>query len=38
VVKSSAERERARRSMRERSHITLLGQSTVRRVPPGEEE
>jgi Ca-activated chloride channel family protein len=38
VVKSSAERERARRSMRERSHITLLGQSTVRRLPPGEEE
>jgi Ca-activated chloride channel family protein len=38
VVKSSAERERARRSMRERSHITLLGQSNVRRVPPGEEE
>lgn len=37
VAKSSAERERARRSMRERSHITLLGQSTVRRVPPDEE-
>jgi uncharacterized protein YegL len=37
VAKSSAERERARRSMRERSHITLLGQSTVRRVPPEEE-
>lgn len=38
VVKSSAERERARRSMRERSHITMLGQSTVRRLPPGEDE
>lgn len=38
VVKSSAERERARRSMRERSHVTLLGQSTVRRLPPGEDE
>lgn len=38
VVKSSAERERARRSMRERSHITLLGHSTLRRVPPLEEE
>jgi uncharacterized protein YegL len=38
VVKSSAERERARRSMRERSHITLLGHSTVRRLPPAEDE
>lgn len=38
VVKSSAERERARRSMRERSHITLMGQSTVRRLPPVEDE
>lgn len=38
VVKSSAERERARRSMRERSHITLLGHSTVRRLPPGDDE
>ncbi|GAB4570566.1 MAG: VWA domain-containing protein [Haliangiales bacterium] len=39
VVKSSAERERARRSMRERSHITLLGQSMIHRpVPPAEDE
>jgi len=38
VVKSSAERERARRSMRERSHITLLGHSTIGRVPPREDE
>jgi hypothetical protein len=38
VAKSSAERERARRSMRERSHITLLGHSTIRRLPPGDEE
>lgn len=38
VVKSSAERERVRRSMRERSHITMLGHSTVRRLPPGEDE
>jgi Ca-activated chloride channel family protein len=38
VAKSSAERERARRSMRERSHITLLGHSTIRRLPPGDDE
>lgn len=38
VVKSSAERERARRSMRERSHITLLGHSAVRRLPPSEDD
>lgn len=38
VAKSSAERERARRSMRERSHITLLGHSTMRRLPPGDED
>jgi hypothetical protein len=38
VVKSSAERERVRRSMRERSHITMLGHSTVRRLPPREDE
>ncbi|MEM9493110.1 MAG: hypothetical protein AAGC55_28430, partial [Myxococcota bacterium] len=37
VVKSSAERERARRSMRERSHITLLGHSSMRRSPPDDE-
>ncbi len=38
VAKSSAERERARRSMRERSHVTLLGHSTMRRLPPGDED
>lgn len=38
VVKRSAERERARRSMRERSHITLLGHSTIRRLPPNEDD
>jgi hypothetical protein len=37
VAKSSAERERARRSMRERSHITLLGHSTITRLPSDEE-
>ncbi|WP_428261077.1 vWA domain-containing protein [Haliangium sp.] len=38
VVKSSAERERARRSMRERSHITLLGQSAARPLPPPDDD
>ena len=37
VARSAAERERARRTMRERSHITLLGQSTVRRLPTDDE-
>ncbi len=37
VARSAAERERARRSMRERSHITLLGQSTVRRLPTDDD-
>ncbi|ACY17609.1 vWA domain-containing protein [Haliangium ochraceum] len=38
VVKSSAERERARRSMRERSHITLLGQSQTQAAPPRDDD
>ena len=37
VAMSSEERDRARRSMRERSHITLLGQSTVRRLPQEDD-
>ncbi len=37
VAKSSAERERARRTMRERSHITLLGHSTITKLPKDEE-
>jgi Ca-activated chloride channel family protein len=37
VAKSSAERERARRTMRERSHITLLGQSTLAKLPGDED-
>lgn len=38
VAKSSAEREHARRSMRERSQITLLGQSRVSRLPPDDSD
>lgn len=38
VAKSSAERERARRTMRERSYITLLGHSTMRRLPGQDDE
>lgn len=37
VVKSAAERERLRRGMKERSQLTLLGRSTVRRLPPEED-
>ncbi len=33
VAKSSVEREHARRLLRERSHITLLGQSRVSKLP-----
>ncbi|HUH05270.1 MAG TPA: VWA domain-containing protein [Kofleriaceae bacterium] len=38
VAKSSAEREHARRSMRERSQITLLGQSRVGHLPNDDNE
>lgn len=37
VAKSKSERERARRSMRERSHITLLGHSTIQRLPRDDD-
>jgi hypothetical protein len=37
VQRSASERERLRRGMRERSQITLLGQSQVGRVPDEEE-
>jgi Ca-activated chloride channel family protein len=37
VAMSSVERDRVRRSMRERSHITLLGQSTMRRLPEEDD-
>ena len=33
VAMSAAERDRARRTMRERSHITLIGQSTMTKLP-----
>jgi Ca-activated chloride channel homolog len=38
VARSPAERERMRRAMRERSHITLLGQSTIRPLPEPDDE
>lgn len=37
VAMSSVERDRVRRSMRERSHITLMGQSTMRRLPEDDD-
>lgn len=37
VAKSADERERARRLLRERSHITLLGQSRVSKLPSDDE-
>jgi hypothetical protein len=38
VAKSAQEREKIRRNMKERSQITLLGQSTVRRLPPSDDD
>ncbi len=37
VTKGAAEREKLRRGMRERSQITLLGQSSVQSLPPEED-
>jgi Ca-activated chloride channel family protein len=37
VAKGPAERERARKSLRERSHITMLGQSQVGRLPTDDD-
>ncbi len=37
VAMSAAEREHARRTMRERSHITLIGQSTITKLPQDDE-
>ena len=37
VAKGPAEREKARKSLRERSHITMLGQSQVGRLPTDED-
>lgn len=37
VARSPAERERMRRAMRERSHVTLLGHSTLRPMPEPDE-
>jgi hypothetical protein len=37
VAKGPAEREKARKSLRERSHITMLGQSQVGRLPTEED-
>ncbi len=38
VTNSSQERERIRRSMRERSHVTMLGHSLVRELPADDDE
>jgi Ca-activated chloride channel family protein len=38
VQRSAVEREKIRRRLRERSHVTLLGHSTAARVPPGRED
>ncbi len=38
VAKSAAEREKIRRSMKERSQITLLGQSTIRHLPDSDDD
>ncbi|HTM23516.1 MAG TPA: hypothetical protein VL172_23495, partial [Kofleriaceae bacterium] len=37
VAKGPAEREKARKSLRERSHITMLGQSQVGRLPTDDD-
>ena len=37
VARSAAERESIRRRLRERSQITLLGQSHLARLPPGDD-
>jgi hypothetical protein len=38
VQRSAAEREKMRRRLRERSQVTLLGQSTIARLPPVRDE
>jgi Ca-activated chloride channel family protein len=38
VTKSAAERERIRRGQRERSQVTLLGNSTAARLPPPDRD
>lgn len=38
IARSAAEREHARRSLRERSHMTLLGHSGIRPLPDPDEE
>jgi Ca-activated chloride channel family protein len=38
LARGHAEREKARRGLRERSQLTLLGQSTVRPLPEPDEE
>jgi len=38
VQRSAAEREKIRRRLRERSQVTLLGQSTIARLPPLRDE
>src|SRR5262249_10228634 len=38
ILKSAAEREQLRRGMKERSQVTLLGHSLVRRAAESEEE
>jgi Ca-activated chloride channel family protein len=38
VQRSAAEREKIRRRLRERSQVTLLGHSTVARLPPSRDD